>query len=162
MNENKIIRAVIVTVSDTRTEKDDFAGNALKNLLAENQIETIEKIIVTDDLENLKKTLEKLLETKNADLIFTIGGTGFAERDNTPEATRAVIKKEAPGLAEAMRLRTSEKTPFSMLARGVCGISGKTLIVNLPGSEKGARECFEIIKPVLPHAVNLLNGKTKH
>jgi len=95
-------------------------------------------------------------------LIVTTGGTGFAARDNTPEATRAVIEKEAPGLAEAMRFETSRSNPKAMLSRGVCGIRNNTLIINLPGSPKGVRECFAVIEPVLPHAVNLLAGNTKH
>ena len=95
-------------------------------------------------------------------LIVTTGGTGFAARDNTPEATRAVIEKEAPGLAEAMRSETAKINPKAWLSRGVCGIRHNTLIINLPGSPKGAAECFEVIKPILPHAVNLLAGNTRH
>ena len=87
-------------------------------------------------------------------MIVTTGGTGFAMRDNTPEATRAVIEKEANGLSEAMRFETIKKTPFAMLSRGVCGIRNQSLIINLPGSPKGVRECFDVIKPVLQHAVN--------
>jgi molybdenum cofactor synthesis domain-containing protein len=95
-------------------------------------------------------------------LVLTTGGTGFAPRDNTPEATRAVIEREAPGLAEAMRAESLKITPLGMLSRGVCGIAGGTLIVNLPGSPKGVRECFAVLKPVLRHAANLLGGETKH
>ena len=162
MKKDEKICAVIVTVSDTRTEKDDFSGKALFDLLTENEFEVVDKIIVSDDLENLKKTLTELCEKANANLIFTVGGTGFAARDNTPEATLAVIEKEAPGLAEAMRFQTLKQTAKAMLSRGVCGIRAQSLIINLPGSEKAARECFEVIKPVLPHAVNLLKGNTKH
>jgi molybdenum cofactor synthesis domain-containing protein len=86
----------------------------------------------------------------------------LAKRDNTPEATLKVIEKQAVGLAEAMRLESMKKTPMAMLSRGVCGIRGKTLIINLPGSPKAVRECFEVIKPVLSHAVSLLAGKTGH
>ena len=95
-------------------------------------------------------------------LIVTTGGTGFAERDNTPEVTLAIIEKEAPGLAEAMRLETLKNTPTAMLSRGVCGIRNQTLIINLPGSPKGVQECFAVIKPVLQHAVNLISGANKH
>ena len=94
--------------------------------------------------------------------IYTTGGTGFAPRDNTPEATRTVIERETPGLSEAMRLETLKNTPMAMLSRGVCGIRGKCLIINLPGSPNAVRECFEVIKPVLQHAVNLIAGKTIH
>jgi molybdenum cofactor synthesis domain-containing protein len=121
-----------------------------------------EKIIVSDDFTNLRETLYTLTEREEINLIVTTGGTGFSERDNTPEATRAVIEKEAQGLAEAMRFETMKNTPFAMLSRGVCGIRNGTLIINLPGSPKGVRECFEVIKPVLQHAVNLLSGNTKH
>jgi molybdenum cofactor synthesis domain-containing protein len=103
-----------------------------------------------------------LTERDDVNLVVTTGGTGFAERDNTPEATRAVIEREAPGLAEAMRMETLKKTPKAMLSRGVCGIRNKTLIINLPGSPKGVVECFDVIKPVLPHAINLISGKTQH
>ena len=113
-------------------------------------------------LENLSKTLIRLTERDDINLIVTTGGTGFSARDNTPEATRAVIEKEAQGLAEAMRFETIKKTPFAMLSRGVCGIGNQTLIINLPGSPKGVRECFEVIKPVLQHAVNLICGETRH
>ena len=91
-------------------------------------------------------------------LIITTGGTGFSPRDNTPEATRAIIEREAPGLAEAMRMDTLKHTPMAMISRGVCGIRSGTLIVNLPGSPKGVRESFAVIQPVLSHAIALLGG----
>ena len=94
--------------------------------------------------------------------ILTTGGTGLGPRDNTPEATRAVIEREAPGLAEAMRRETYAKTPLAMLSRGICGIRGDTLIINLPGSPKGVEECFGIVRPVLQHAIDLLSGDTQH
>ena len=156
------IKAIVVTVSDSRVEGDDASGAALVELLLETGAEVCEKIIVSDDFDNLRQTLYTLTEREEVNLIVTTGGTGFAERDNTPEATRAVIDKEAQGLAEAMRAETLKKTPFAMLSRGVCGIRNQTLIINLPGSPKGARECFDVIKPVLQHAVNLLAGNTKH
>lgn len=161
MNNIKI-KAILVTVSDTRTAENDVSGETLAGLLAEIGAEIVEKVIVSDDFEDLRRTLYVLTEREDANLIVTTGGTGFAPRDNTPEATRAVIEREAQGLAEAMRAETLKKTPTAMLSRGVCGIRGNTLIVNLPGSPKGARECFEVIKPVLQHAVNLLAGNTRH
>ncbi|MDQ3321545.1 MAG: MogA/MoaB family molybdenum cofactor biosynthesis protein [Acidobacteriota bacterium] len=161
MNNIKI-KAILVTVSDTRTAENDVSGETLAGLLAEIGAEIVEKVIVSDDFEDLRRTLYVLTEREDANLIVTTGGTGFAPRDNTPEATRAVIEREAQGLAEAMRGETLKKTPTAMLSRGVCGIRGNTLIVNLPGSPKGARECFEVIKPVLQHAVNLLAGNTRH
>ncbi len=156
------MKAIIVTVSDSRRETNDVSGVTLAGLLLEIGTEVVEKIIVSDEFEDLRNTLYRLTERDDANLIFTTGGTGFAVRDNTPEATRAVIEKEAPGLAEAMRSETLKKTPLAMLSRGVCGIRNKTLIINLPGSPKGVRECFEVIKPVLQHAINLLAGNTQH
>src|SRR5204863_5917978 len=103
-----------------------------------------------------------LAERVDINLIFTTGGTGFGPRDNTPEATRGVIEREAPGMAEAMRRETAAKTPMAILSRGICGIRGNTLIVNLPGSPKAVEECFAIIRPVLGHAVELICGETGH
>lgn len=160
MTEN--ISAIVLTVSDSRSEEDDLSGAALVGLLLSIGAEIQEKIIVSDDFGNLRETLYVLTEREDVNLIVTTGGTGFSERDNTPEATRAVIDKEAPGLAEAMRAETLKNTPFAMLSRGVCGIRNQTLIINLPGSPKGVRECFEVIKPVLQHAVNLLCGQSSH
>jgi len=162
MQEDIKIQVVIMTVSDSRSSEDDTSGEILVGLLEEIGAKVVEKIIVTDDFDNLRQTLYVTTEREDVNLIVTTGGTGFAERDNTPEATRAVIEKEAQGLAEAMRFETAKKTPMAMLSRGICGIRGKTLIINLPGSPKGVRECFDVIKTVLPHAVNLISGNTDH
>lgn len=156
------IRACILTVSDSRELESDSSGDALEVMLNEMGAEVTERKIVTDDFENLRKTLFDLTKREDINLILTTGGTGFSGRDNTPEATRAVIEREAQGIAEAMRFETLKKTPFAMLSRGVCGIRYKTLIINLPGSPKGVTECFEVIKPVLQHAVNLICGETGH
>jgi len=157
-----VINAAVVTVSDTRVPDDDLSGNKLVELLRTIGAEIAIRRNVTDDLIHLRETLHSLAEREDINLIVTTGGTGFGPRDNTPEATRAVIEREAPGLAEAMRRETSAKTPMAMLSRGVCGIRGKTLIINLPGSPKGVGECFEVIRPVLKHALNLLKGKAQH
>ena len=159
---NEKIRAIAVTISDSRRESDDVSGKTLVELLAGIGAEIVEKIIVSDDFDNLRQTLYSLTEREDVNLIITTGGTGFAERDNTPEATRAVIEKETPGLSEAMRLETAKINPKAILSRGVCGIRNNTLIINLPGSPKGVEECFAVIAPVLQHAVNLLEGNTKH
>ena len=160
--ENVKIKAIVVTVSDSRHEDNDISGVTLLGLLLSIGAEVHEKVIVSDDFENLHDTLLSLTDRKDVNLIITTGGTGFAERDNTPEATLAVIEKEAPGLAEAMRLETLKNTPTAMLSRGVCGIRNQTLIINLPGSPKGVQECFAVIKPVLQHAINLISGVNKH
>jgi molybdenum cofactor synthesis domain-containing protein len=156
------IKAIVVTVSDSRRAETDSSGAALSMLLERIGAEVREKIIVSDDFDNLRQTLYVLTEREDVNLIVTTGGTGFAERDNTPEATRAVIDREAPGLSEAMRAETLKKTPSAMLSRGVCGIRNQTLIINLPGSPKAVEECFDVIKSILPHAVDLIAGNTRH
>lgn len=162
MADNLAIKAVVISISDTRTEQTDISGVTLIGLLIGIGAEIVEKRIVTDDFENLRQTLVALTERGDVNLIMTSGGTGLAERDNTPEATRAVIEREVPGISEAMRLQTLKNTPTAMLSRGVCGIKNQTLIINLPGSPKAVQECFAVIKPVLQHAVNQIGGKTKH
>ena len=158
------IRAVVVTVSDacSRGERKDESGEALTQLLKAIGAEIVEAIIVSDDLAPLTSTLREFADRPEVNLIVTTGGTGLAPRDNTPEATLAVIEREAPGLAEAMRMETLKQTPMAMISRGVCGIRSGALIINLPGSPKGVRESFAVIKPVLSHAVALLAGRTEH
>ena len=156
-----MIRAVVITVSDrsSRGEQDDVSGAVLIELLKESGAQVVASEIVPDDLTPLSEKLCMYADRSDVNLIVTTGGTGFSPRDNTPEATRAVIQREAPGLAEAMRVKSLEKTPQAMLSRGVCGIRSEALIINLPGSPKGVRECFEVIKPVLHHAIALLAGR---
>jgi molybdopterin adenylyltransferase len=155
------IRAVVITVSDacSRGERRDESGEALVELLTDLGAEIVETKILSDDLEPLTVTLREFAERPDINLIITTGGTGFGPRDNTPEATQAVIERAAPGLAEAMRMETLKHTPMAMISRGVCGIRSDTLLVNLPGSPKGVRESFAVIKPVLNHAIALLAGK---
>jgi len=157
------IRAAVITVSDacSRGEREDASGKALVELLKEMGAEIVETRIVSDDLEPLSDLLRELSDRSDINLIVTTGGTGFSPRDNTPEATIAVIEREAPGLAEAMRMQTLANTRMAMISRGVCGIRSATLIINLPGSPRGARESFEVIAPVLNHAVALLVGKSQ-
>jgi len=158
------IQAVVITSSDACSvgEREDESGAAIVELLTELGAEIVAKEVVNDDLDPLADKLRSYADRPDVNLIMTTGGTGFGPRDNTPEATRRVIEREAPGLAEAMRSETLKHTPMAMISRGVCGIRSGTLIVNLPGSPKAVRESFEVIRPVLNHAVALLAGKTSH
>lgn len=155
------IRAIVITVSDacSRGEREDASGIALVQLLRDVGAEIVETKVVSDDLEPLSELLRASAENTNVNLIVTTGGTGFSSRDNTPEATLAVIEREAPGLAEAMRMETLKQTPMAMISRGVCGIRSNTLIINLPGSPKAVNESFAVIAPVLNHAIALLAGQ---
>lgn len=157
-----VIRAAVITVSDSRSIEDDGSGNKLVTLVTQAGAEVSIRRVITDDSLQISQLLESLSDRGDIDVIFTTGGTGFSPRDNTPEATRAVIEREAPGLAEAMRRETSAKHPMAMLSRGVCGIRGKTLIINFPGSPRGVEECFEVVRPVLKHAVDLIGGRSAH
>ncbi len=121
---------------------------------------TAEYILVPDEKEKIEEALIYLCDDVKADVVFTTGGTGFAPRDITPEATKAVIEREAPGIAEAIRMKSLEITPKAMLSRAVSGIRKQTLIINLPGSPKAVKESLEFILPVLPHAVEVLSGNT--
>ena len=156
------ISAAVLSVSDTRGIDNDPSGNKLVELLQALGAEVVVRRVITDELAHLRETIYSLTEREDINLVITTGGTGFSARDNTPEATRAVIEREAPGMAEAMRRETASKHPMAMLSRGVCGIRGSTLIVNLPGSPKGVEECFEVIRPVLRHAIEVIGGKTMH
>jgi len=156
------IRAVVITSSDAcaRGERVDESGAALRELLGELGAVVVAAEVLADDLEPLTERLRTYAERTDVNLIVTTGGTGFSPRDNTPEATRAVVERDAPGLAEAMRAETLRQTPTAMISRGVCGIRSGTLIINLPGAPKAVRECFAVIRPVLGHAITLLAGRS--
>jgi len=150
----------VLTVSDrsTRGEREDKSGPLLAELVEERLgAEVVRMDVVPDEREEIAAVLRDWADRLRLDLVLTTGGTGFAPRDVTPEATREVIEKEAPGLAEAMRSESLKASPHAMLSRGIAGIRGKTLIVNLPGSPKAVRENLEVILPALPHAIELLN-----
>lgn len=151
-------RVGIITISDrsARGERPDSSGPALQERIRELSWELVRSAILPDEHDLIRDTLADWADSGDFDLILTTGGTGFSPRDVTPEATRAVIEREAPGLAEAMRHASLQFTPHAMLSRAVCGIRRQTLLVNLPGSPKAAVENLEIILPVLPHAVQLL------
>ncbi|XP_069494803.1 gephyrin isoform X27 [Ambystoma mexicanum] len=160
-NHDHQIRVGVLTVSDScfRNLAEDRSGINLKDLVQDPSLlgGTISAYkIVPDEIDDIKETLVDWCDEKELNLILTTGGTGFAPRDVTPEATREVIEREAPGMALAMLMGSLNVTPLGMLSRPVCGIRGKTLIINLPGSKKGSQECFQFILPALPHAIDLL------
>ena len=159
-----MIKAVAITVSDAcaRGEREDASGFMLVQLLRGIGAEVVDGQILSDDLEPLVQVLKDYAEREDVNLIVTTGGTGLGPRDNTPEATRQVIEREAPGIAEAIRAESLKSTPMAMLSRGVCGVRSGTLIINLPGSPKAVNESFVVIAPVLPHAIDLLEGRTAH
>jgi molybdopterin adenylyltransferase len=156
------IIAAVITISDTasRGEREDRSGPALVAELEKLGARVAATEIISDDRELISSKLREYSGRDGINLIVTTGGTGFASRDNTPEATREVIEKEAPGLAELMRLKSLDQTPLAPLSRSVCGIRGRTLIINLPGSTRGAVENFTAIRSALPHGIDLLSGPT--
>jgi molybdenum cofactor synthesis domain-containing protein len=158
------IRVAILTVSDagSRGERADTSGDAIRELLVGIGGEVRDYKVVPDEAHEISATLRAWCDAGGIDLVFTTGGTGLAARDVTPEATLAVADRIAPGLAEAMRAEGLRHTPRAMLSRSVAVVRGGTLIVNLPGSEKGVRESLGAIIDVLPHAVELLRGHTQH
>jgi molybdopterin adenylyltransferase len=158
------IRAAVLTVSDqsARGERADESGPVLAELLLGAGASVVAREVVSDELGPLAERLRELADREDVNLLVTTGGTGLSPRDNTPEATRAVIEREVPGIAEAMRAETLSRTPTAMLSRAVCGVRSGALVVNLPGSPKGVRECFEVLRPVLAHAVATLSGGSDH
>ncbi|XP_008395698.2 gephyrin isoform X5 [Xiphophorus maculatus] len=160
-NHDHQIRVGVLTVSDScfRNLAEDRSGINLKDLVHDPSLlggMIVAYKIVPDEIDEIKETLVDWCDEKELNLILTTGGTGFAPRDVTPEATKEVIEREAPGMSLAMLMGSLNVTPLGMLSRPVCGIRGKTLIINLPGSKKGSQECFQFILPALPHAIDLL------
>jgi molybdenum cofactor synthesis domain-containing protein len=157
------IRFGILTLSDrsSRGEREDLSGPALTRLIQAEGWSIVKQSLLPDDESAIRQILIEWTDGNEVDVILTTGGTGFAPRDVTPEVTRAVIEREAPGLAEAMRAASLKITPHAMLSRVVAGIRRKTLIINLPGSPKGAVENLQVVIPVLSHAVQLLRDDPK-
>lgn len=159
-NEKQVFDAAIITISDkgSRGERIDTSGVAIDEILKENEWNVTYKTIIPDEQEQIQDTLKKCADEMRIPLVLTTGGTGFSKRDVTPEATKAVIEKEALGIAEAMRLESLKITPMGMLSRATAGIRGNTLIVNLPGSEKAVRECLNAVIKPLHHGVGIMLG----
>jgi len=155
-----MIRVAVLTVSDrgARGERADESGAAIKAMIAGLDSELVGYEVVPDEKDAISDKLTAFAEALGAHLIITTGGTGVSPRDVTPEATRAVIDRELPGMAEAMRAESMKKTPNAMLSRAVCGIRGTTLIVNLPGSPRAVRENLAVLLPAIEHAVEKICG----
>jgi len=155
-------RAAVLTVSDScaRGERNDASGPAVARTLQEFHFAVIETRVVADDHGAIQKAIVDL--ARKARLVVTTGGTGISARDVTPEATRSVCGRMLDGVSERMRREGEKKTPFSSLSRGVCGVCGTTLVLNLPGSPTGAVESLHAVIDILPHAIQILAGKTEH
>lgn len=157
-----MIKVGILTASDKgyAGERTDESGKIIMEMVKHMGAEVSHYIIVPDERSKISESLKKMVDELGMDLILTTGGTGFSPRDITPEATLDIIDRQVPGIPEAMRQRSLEITPRAMLSRCIAGIRCKTLIINLPGSPKGVRECLEVVLPVLPHAIEILKGQT--
>jgi molybdenum cofactor synthesis domain-containing protein len=175
-----VINAAVLTISDSRVPvadgispdktsgcamalsaevaAEDVSGRLLMELLENEGFNVGFYGVVRDEVDEISRAIRDLAERDDINLILTTGGTGISPRDVTPEATRAVIETEIPGIAEAMRIQTLHKTPFAMLSRGLAGLCNRKMVVNLPGSPKGVRECFEAIRPVLEHSIAIIAG----
>lgn len=153
------IKFAIVTSSDTRSIEQDSAGAALAALVAEAGWSVVSHVVVHDEVAELKDAIVAAVDEAGADVVLTCGGTGLSMRDVTPEATAAVCQRNVPGIAEAIRAMSLTKTKNAMLSRAVCMQRGSSLVVNFPGSERAARECWEVLAGVVEHAMEMTAGK---
>jgi len=156
-----MIKAAVLTMSDkgSRGEREDLTGPAIMQIIKENGFSVDYYKVIPDDFNTIVKELTYICDELKIELVLTNGGTGFSKRDITPEATEKVIERKVPGIAEAMRLKSLQITPKAMLSRAVSGIRGDTLIINLPGSPKAAKENLEFILPAVPHGIDILTGR---
>jgi len=151
----------VLTVSDKgyAGEREDVSGPLLAEALRQMGAEVVGQTIVPDEPEKIAQVLVFMADEMGMDLIVTTGGTGPAPRDHTPEATRTVIEREMPGLAEVLRFEGYRRTPLAVLSRGIAGLRGRCLVINLPGNPRAVREGMEILSPVLPHAIQMARGE---
>lgn len=156
--ESRPISFAIVTCSDTRSMREDTAGAALEALIGENGWECRSHVVVKDERADISAAIVHACDTLDADIVLTCGGSGLSLRDVTPEATADVCERNVPGIAEAMRAHSLSITPFAMLSRALCMQRGRHIVINLPGSEKAARENWEGVVVALPHAVKMMAG----
>lgn len=154
-------RAGVLTISDScfAKKRQDISGATIKAILEKEGFKVEYYSILPDEKSHIIKELKYIADKLEIELILTTGGTGFGMRDITPEATLEVLDRVVPGIPEAMRFKTQEKSPRAVLSRAIAGIRKKTLIINLPGSTEGVKECLEIIMPLLPHAFEMMEGK---
>jgi len=149
-----------VSTSGAQGSREDSSGQAIRDMLTADGFQVVRSEIVTDDYDIIAGKLAEWADSPDVNLIVSTGGTGLGRYDCTPEACLSILEKEVPGMAEAMRAKTLEFTPMAMISRSVAGIRNSTLIITLPGSTKGVRECLEVVQPVLHHAVDLLQRET--
>lgn len=158
------MRIAILTVSDGcfKGERDDKSGDIIAKWCVRLSYEIVDRIIVADEIQEIVSQLVAWVDSGEVDVVLTTGGTGFSPRDVTPEATRIVLDKEAPGLAEAMRRNGLPEVPSAVLSRGLAGSRGKTFVANLPGSPGGVRDGLKVLEGILSHVVDLIKGNTVH
>ena len=154
------LAVLTISTAGSQGSRDDSSGQAIKEMIEGDDFKAIRYEIVTDDKDTISNKMAEWADAEDVDLIVSTGGTGLGRHDVTPEACLSILDKEVPGMAEAMRAKTLEFTPMAMISRSVAGIRGNTLIITLPGSPKGVRECLDVVMPVEPHALQLLHRET--